>query len=167
MSDHHPAMYNEAADLPKWYYRDGKDVFGPYTLNELADFVRQGLIGPEDSIWLSSSPHWVRADRISLLFRLAGCTAETARKQPVRRRGAEIVQSSMASMGLALGRIVSLPAWIVEQLFAFLGDVASSVRLLHVLAITCVLLIGLASWGIPKFWDWMKSPSTETFFLCE
>lgn len=72
--------------LRQWYLARGGAVFGPYTWEEITDFVRQGAVGKNDLLWSRTRAEWTEVSAFSELLPLLNfytSTPESSRSEEI------------------------------------------------------------------------------------
>ena len=64
------APESPAAPVPKapWFFRHGKETFGPVSWQKLESLAAAGQLQRHDPVWKQGTPHWVRAVSVHGLF---------------------------------------------------------------------------------------------------
>ncbi|RQD74046.1 MAG: DUF4339 domain-containing protein [Candidatus Syntrophonatronum acetioxidans] len=52
----------------QWYLRKNGDAKGPYTMEQLSSFVREGKLKKEDMVYDEKNYRWLRAEHVEGLF---------------------------------------------------------------------------------------------------
>ncbi len=77
----------------QWYLARDDQQFGPYTLEQMKEFAREGRLLPQDLVWNEGLSEWVAASKIPELFGETKRTAPTPTIHPAINHDAKVEEN--------------------------------------------------------------------------
>ena len=72
--------------MDEWHLRIAGKDYGPYSLEQLIQYVKEGRISPDDFIWKDNFPNWLEARQVPELadfFSFSEISAAAAETEPL------------------------------------------------------------------------------------
>ena len=67
----------EQEDSAQWYFHDNAEKKGPFSYEQMVEFINQGEIQRETLVWVQGSPAWIAAERSRLAKELGNVMPPT------------------------------------------------------------------------------------------